>query len=327
MRSALFVALLVAAGAAAGEPLPEGPGLAARYPGDEGLGTDPAVLLHETFEEGSLEEILARWSDVSNEGGRVLALSEETPGAGPGGRSLAVTATRDADTGGHLYRVLPREVDTAFARFYVRFEEAPGYIHHFVHLGGYRPSSRWPQGGAGERPAGDERVTVGIEPHGDYGRFPPPGAWSFYCYWPEMRISGDGRYWGNALRPATPQLVPAGRWQCVEIMLKLNSAPDVSDGELALWLDGALVAHFARGAARDKWTGLGFDLLTEGGEPFEGFRWRTDADLRINFLWLLHYVTGQAASANNVADPSATNTVWFDDIVVATDYIGPTAPR
>ena len=45
------------------------------------------------------------------------------------------------------------------------------------------------------------------------------------------------------MRPAQPAQVPRGRWQCVEIMLKLNSAPDRADGELALWLDGKPIAR------------------------------------------------------------------------------------
>ena len=55
-----------------------------------------------------------------------------------------------------------------------------------------------------------------------------------------------------------------------------------------------------------------------GGAPFEGFRWRTDERLRVNFLWLLFYVTD--APAGHVS------TVWFDDLVVATEYVGPLEP-
>src|SRR2546428_202355 len=82
---------------------------------------------------------------------------------------------------------------------------------------------------------GIERVTVGTEPFGEYGKYPPPGAWFFYAYWHEMKGSADGKYWGNGLRPAQPQLVPKDTWQCVELMLQLNSAPEKHDGELALW--------------------------------------------------------------------------------------------
>ena len=303
--------------------LPQGPGLAARYPGDHGIERDPQVLLHEDFESGSIDDLAKRWESVSNDGGRVLAFSDSVPPASGGKRCLQSTATLGQNTGGHLYRRLPREVDRAFARFYVKFAPENDYTHHFVHFGGYHPSTSWPQGGAGERPRGDERITVGIEPFGEYGKYPAPGAWFFYAYWHEMKVSADNKYWGNGLRPTQPQQIPKDKWQCVEIMLQLNSTPDKHDGELALWLDGKPVAHFAPGTRRGPWSGMGFALRDEGGEPFEGFNFRTSTDLKINFFWLLHYVTENAARQNKVAKPNPTNRVWFDDIVVATTYIGP----
>ncbi len=297
-------------------------GIAARYPGDRGIARDARVLLHEDFESGSMADVTRRWTAVSNEGGRALELVPGGPGSASAGRCLRATATLGSNTGGHLYKRLPREVDTLYARFYVRFAADAPYIHHFVHLGGYRPATDWPQGGAGERPAGDERITVGIEPHGVGGAYPAPGVWTFYAYWHEMKISADGKYWGNAMRPARPALVPKDRWQCVEVMLKLNSSPDAADGELALWLDGKQAYHIRKGTPIGPWTGLGFDTRPEG-KPFDGFRWRTSSDLKLNFFWLLHYVTESAAQQNNVANPARVNRVWFDDIVVAAEYIGP----
>ena len=38
-------------------------------------------------------------------------------------------------------------------------------------------------------------------------------------------------------------------------------------------------------------------------------------------------MTPNADRQNKVKKPRATNTVWFDDIVVATDYIGPRVER
>jgi hypothetical protein len=214
-------------------------------------------------------------------------------------------------------------VETVHARFYVKFAPENGYTHHFVTVGGYRPATAWPQGKAGERPRGDDRITVGIEPFAEYGREPPPGAWAFYTYWHEMKISADGRHWGNGLRPARPRRVPRDTWQCVEVMVKLNSKPEAADGELALWLDGELAARFQKGVRRGDWTGMGFSLREEGGEPVEGFRWRTSPELKLNFFWLLHYVTEgvqrRGAGANSV------NRVWFDHIVVAEEPIGPLA--
>lgn len=333
----MLIALAVGTSAApaAGQPpaarspdkLPEGPGLAAKYPRDRGIGRDRRVLLAEDFETGPVEALAKRWDSVSNEGGEVLAFSDDAPAGSGGKRSIRMTATLGKNTGGHLYTRLPRPVDRVFVRFHVKFARDAEYIHHFVHLGGYNPATPWPQGGAGSRPKGDERVTVGIEPHGARGRFAAPGAWHFYPYWPEMKISADRRYWGNAIRPSKAKAIPRDRWQCVEVMMKMNSAPDRRDGELALWVDGRLEMHVAKGVRRGAWSGMGFDLLGEGGEPFEGFRFRTDEKLKLNFVWLLHYVTEHAGRQNRVAKPDPVNRVWFDDVVVAEEYVGPIQAR
>ncbi len=318
--AAALLATLLASGAAA-QPA----GIAARYPGDRGIARDPRVLLAEDFESGSLADVAKRWTEASDQDGRVLDLvPDSAPGSG-GKQCIRMTAELGRNTGGHLYKRLPREVDTLYARCYVKFADDAEYVHHFVHLGGYRPATNWPQGGAGERPRGDDRITVGIEPFGDYGKHRAPGAWNFYAYWQEMKISGDGRYWGNSITPADPPLVPKGRWQCVEVMVKLNSAPEKADGALALWLDGKLAMRVEQGTRRAAWTGLGFRLPETGGTPFEGFRFRSTTDLKLNFFWLMLYVTENAARQNSVAKPNPINRVWFDNVVVATEYVGPIA--
>ncbi|MCF7708163.1 MAG: prolyl oligopeptidase family serine peptidase [Verrucomicrobia bacterium] len=299
--------------------------IATAFPGDKGIEKAPEVLFHEDFEGASLQSLDKKWDNISNSEGSVITFSKNVSRETSGRRSLKMTSTLGENTGGHLYKVLPEEVDCVFARFYVRFPENPGYIHHFVHLGGYRPATTYPQGGAGERPRGDERFTVGIEPFGEHGEFAAPGVWNFYAYWPEMKISADGRYWGNGLGPAQPAVVPRGKWQCVEVMLKCNSSPNTRDGELALWLDGKLAMHIHKGSPRTKWTGMGFDLTDADGEPFEGFLWRKDSDLKINFFWLLFYVTENAGLQNDVKNQATHNQVRFDDIVIATSYIGPIA--
>jgi hypothetical protein len=302
-------------------------GLASRYPGDRGIGADPDVLFSEDFEAGSLEAVTKRWSDVSNKQGKPLALSPDVPAGGGKGHSLQVTATLGEDTGGHLFKGMLRGVDRMHARFYVKFPADAGYIHHFVWLGGLNPPASYPNPRAGERPRGDDRVSIGIEPTGDHGRYAPPGIWNFYNYWAEMKISADGRYWGNSILPEEPPLVvPKERWQCVEVMVKLNSAPEKADGELALWLDGRPAMEVRQGTLRAEWSGLGFKVLKRGGTPFEGFRWRTSDRLKLNSFWLEHYVTENAARANRVAAPNPVNRVWFDNVVVATSYIGPLKP-
>jgi hypothetical protein len=301
-------------------------GISAKYRGDRGIERDPAVVFAENFEAGGVADLGKRWSEVSNKDGRVIAFSNDVPPGSGGRRSVQLTGTLGQNTGGHLYTSFKRGVDRAYLRFYTKFAEDHGYEHHFVELGGYNPPTAWPNPRAGTRPAGNERVMVMIDPVGWYGRYPPPGVWGLYSYWPEMRVSADGHYWGNVMSPATPVPIPRGQWICVELMIQLNSAPEKPDGEVALWTNGKLAMRVARGVRRGPWSGMGFNLADAGGEPFEGLRLRTSTDLKINHLWLEHYVDDGAQRQNRVQNPQRVNRVWFDDVVVSTAYCGPIQP-
>ncbi|HJX18611.1 MAG TPA: hypothetical protein VJ437_10490 [Acidiferrobacterales bacterium] len=298
-------------------------GIADNYPGDVGIENDPDVIFVENFEEASINALGARWEDVVGQG--LMSFSADRP-AGSGG-SQSVLFNGEA----HLYRRLAPGYDQLYLRFYAKFDPACSNVHHFVHLGGYNPTTRWPQGGAGLRPAGNERWTTGIEPYGTEWR------WDFYSYWMEMRSwqtpegLPDGRpspYYGNAFLRAGPEAswasigpaVVRGEWASIEVMVKMNDPVSARNGEQTLWINGQLVNHqgqtisrlgpgFPNGSwLRDKWS------PNPAGTPFEGFRWRSDAALNINFLWLLHYVD---------TDPSCA--VRFDHVVVARNYIGPIA--
>jgi hypothetical protein len=262
-------------------------------PANDRLAADP--VFSEDFEHFDRKN----WDEF----GEAPDAVEVVPGGHRGGKCVQITATLGENTGAHLYKMLDPGLDTCHLRFYVKFEKGHGYVHHFVHLVGYNPPTRWPQGGAGERPLGDERFSTGMEPWGNWGKYGPPGAWNFYSYWCEMKASGDGRFWGNSFAPKEPAKVETGRWICVEIMLKCNSEPDKSDGEQALWLDGKAVGRWG------------------------GFRWRTTDDLKVNGVWMLYYITETARDQNRFRDQPKVNRVWFDDVVVAESYIGPDADK
>jgi len=260
-------------------------GLASLYPGDEGIECDPRVLFVDDFETGTPEEIGARWGSISRK--ENLNLSDDIHADSPGYKSIHIARN------GHLY-THTKGVDTIYARFYVKFHEKIGYVHHFVHIVADRTPTPWPKGGAGETPPGDAKFSTGIEPTGRWGKFPPPGVWNFYTYWHEMKTK-----WGSVFNGRQEQIQP-GRWYCVEAMLKANSRPDKADGEQAFWVDGELYGRF------------------------RGFRWRTTDKLKINSFWLLFYNTDQPARHNKDQHPETrVMEVWFDDIVIATEYIGP----
>lgn len=318
------------------EPLPEGAaGIAADYPGDAGIAGDPRVVFVEDFEVDELQQVLARWDDAKNPEG--LAFDEVVPPGSGGKQSLRVRHVGGGGTGSHLYRRLERAPEEGgpaqggherlFCRMLVRFDEDCAPVHHFgTNLGGHVPATRWPMVSAGEPPPGDKSFWVGIEPFGKRW------VWDTYAYWHEMRGSPPaGQTWGNCLIRDDELEVTRGRWQCIEFMVALNQ-PGKFDGELAVWIDGELVSHLGEGFPRGTWV---FDKFTPGSktegirwnqelgdrenlpgdQPFEGFSWRTDEALDINWLWLYLYITR--------APEGHESHVWFDHVVVATEYIGP----
>ncbi|MBN2137255.1 MAG: hypothetical protein JW720_05580 [Sedimentisphaerales bacterium] len=291
-------------------------GIAAKYRADTGIAKDPNVIFAENFEIHSIEALGSRWENLQNT--EIMSLSADVPAPLAGRRSLLITHVGGNSTGAHLYRRLMPGCDKLYFRFYVKFDPQCAQIHHFFHVGGYNPPTPWPQGGAGIRPEGNERFTTAVEPYGDNWR------WDFYSYWMKMRSSPDNHSWGHDFINDPALKVAKGKWICVELMVKMNTPPTASNGAQAIWIDGKphlkdgrIISSLGPGYPKGNWVWDSFNP-DPNGQPFEGFQWRSDEKLNINFLWLLLYITK--------APPGHISNVWFDDIVVATSYIGPIEP-
>jgi hypothetical protein len=113
------------------------------------------------------------------------------------------------------------------------------------------------------------------------------GRFDTYAYW--MGMSG---VWGNYLINDNSLNVFPERWICVEVKFTLNEPATLANGELAVWWDGKQVCNKGN------------------------FRWRNTSTTGMDKFMLEHYNS----------DPNHApfkGDVWFDDIVVATSYIGP----
>ncbi len=302
-------------------------GIASKYVGDEGIGDDAEVIFVENFEE-DLNKIASRWDTVRDR--EIMSTTNEVPPGSAGRQSLLMSQVAEKGTGGDLYRLLGTGFDRLFTRMYVRIADDCEPIHHFgTCVGGIFPGTKWPSVKAGQPTDGAKSFWVGIEPFGEMWR------WDYYAYWCEMRGSPPrGQTWGNSFIHNDALSVARGKWTCIEVMIKMNDVGK-SNGELALWIDGKPVSHLGPGFPAGKWefdkfkpgesgdsvrwnreTGKREYFTTApGGDPFEGFRFRTNENLKINYLWLYTYIT--KGSAGHI------NRVWFDDVVVATQYIGP----
>jgi len=172
-------------------------------------------------------------------------------------------------------------------------------------MGGHNPSTAWPWPRAGQRPDGAGWWSTGVEPMGS------SWAWDFYTYWQQMRGNPGTSFWGNSFPLPSPRAVGLGEWICVELMVKMNDPVSSHNGEQAFWINGELVHHLGEGFPNGSWVWDSFHV-DSAGDPFEGFQWRTDPALNINYIWVNHYVD---------TDPDAG--AWYDHVVVATEYIGP----
>jgi hypothetical protein len=285
--------------------------IAQRYPGDVGIERDPDVVFTETFEEATLPELLDRWTDARN--ASAMSFSTDVPARSPGRHSLVIPwMGGHVSDGGHLFRQLdPAIDDTLHVRYYIKYPASGRYSHTGVWMGGYDPPLSFPNPQAGVKPTGQDRFSAAAEQNTQTGRF------DHYNYWADMRPSPDGPHWGNLLLNAPAVQAGGGRWTCVEHMVKLNQPAGSLGGEHAIWLDGVKVSHLGPGFPRGSWTG-GIFTQDPAGQPFEGFRWRTDENLRLNWVWLQTYAPDDA--------PGARGDLRFDHLVVAKSQVGCLAP-
>lgn len=271
--------------------LPQAAGIASEYPGDVDIEGDPRVIFADNFESGDF----SKWDEHHRDDSILSLVPDPSDDPRMGEHSMKVTATLGENTGGGTKEWF-EPVDPVFVRYYVKFAADCDYTHHMVRIRankGLTGRDKWSGfGQAGTKPQGDARFVTGVEPWGGDGRFPPPGRWNFYSYWPEMKQSGDGKYWGNHFMPADEPNIRREQWICVEVMIKHNT-PGQRDGEQAFWIDGQLRGH---------WT---------------GFLWRNSPTLWANSLALESYVTDRWTK-------NKVNTVYFDNVVIAKEYIGPT---
>ncbi len=286
-------------------------GIAASYPKDVGISAHPAVVFVEEFED-SISGVISRWTDHLE---HTAAISLDVPaGSAAGSHSIAIPRTA-ADSGGHFLKSWPTNYDRLYVRFYIKATSTPH--HSGVWLGGENVAGgpRYPDPHAGVQPC---RVVTGeCTAQGRAAWFWASAEQSPYNYFDSyasfltMHPDAGGTYWGNLLTGNTANSIPLNTWTCVEHTIKVNDIGD-SNGEYTVWLNGLKVTDLRKGTPTGTWSG---GIFTQGaGTPFPGLEWR-DAAFGVNYIWLQNYTDG-----------AATNTVWYDHVVVATQYIGCLAP-
>lgn len=282
--------------------------LSEAYPGDVGMGSDPAVVWFEDFEEGSLAAIAARYDQVRDDGRWELV--SDTPNGN--GSALALHASVGVAV--DLFKQLP-DHDEWWVRWYVNYEAGVEWHHNGMWIGGYNPSTTWPSPNAGSQPNGDDRFSIAIEPMSDSGRF------DFYNYWMHMRSWSEppSTFWGNTLVHQNSFTVDGGTWVCLEMHARVNSDPaSAAGGVLEVWKNDVLVQRFDENGPLGYWTRDKFcppnadaaectDYPAPATEILN-LQVRSTTQYGLNHFWPQNY--------------DADGTVVYDQMVVATQRVG-----
>ncbi len=300
--------------------------LAEQYPGDVGIAADSRVLFHSDFENG-----MAGWTRYTTDTQR-LTVENDSATAHTGTRYMKSRITR-SQLAVDQYLTSMAQVDLStrvpelYWRFYARIVGTTATPHHWVRVAAGTPAYQ-SDGLANTKPAGNAGFWFDTDLNDDDN-------FNFYVYWHAMRSGrcndgsttpgcagdqGTTYFYGNNFNYANQQAIPRDAWFCVEIHAKANTIGD-SDGELTLWKNDALVADYRPGNPRGRWLRDNFfswgQYFLDLG-PFDGFDFRTDADV------LLKRVTLDAYYERGTLPASAPEeqVILYDDVVVATSRIG-----
>ena len=320
--------------------------LSQRYPRDEGMAEDPAVLFFDDFEAG-----WGRW-DWPRRDTDYLTLENDATQAHAGShylRSSVSEADLEADSDTYISsstgKTFDEQSNVMYVRFYARRVGVSPKPGHWVRFAA--KSDSWDSSGlANTVPPGDGGFWFDLDiTRDDAGN----EDFMFYAYWHQMRSGrcndgsttpgctgdqGTTYYYGNVFRPADQAPIERDRWVCIEVMAKANTVGD-SDGELALWVDDDPVEHYRKGSPMGSWLRAKFYApgtcswpSCPDPSPFEGFNFRSSEQVRFGQFFLDAY--NELASfrrdlerlRNLGMNPSTTQTILYDDVVVAKERIG-----
>lgn len=301
MRSVYGVFALTIMANAIAEPLPEGDrGISSRYPGDVGIGSDPAVIFADDFESyASSAGLTTKWTQAypaSN-----IRIASELGNFFSGKKALEFTVPRQsAESSGTVIKRVSPDQDVLFLRFYSKFDKGFNVVGSSHNGASISSNYCCP----GERADGYNKFLVNYEAARYETATAIPGKLAAYVYHPEQRdLWGDYFFPTGVVSPFTalpfdfgpefvsrPDITPElGRWYCYEVMVKANT-PGLRNGRVAFWLDGKLIADFSN------------------------LRFRETNALRIDQFDLNLYVKSNTL---------AVARKWYDNVVAATSYIGP----
>ncbi|NOT37648.1 MAG: T9SS type A sorting domain-containing protein [Saprospiraceae bacterium] len=302
----IFLLCITSESISAQLPLPTGnSGIAKNYPGDIGIGSDPAVIFFDDFESyKNVSELITpgRWNNSFQNSNIKIASQAGTFFDGKNGLEFNSPKSNN-EISNALVKDIPGE-DVLFLRYYAKIDNSFN-VTGSSHNGFGMAASYWsgPGSGPGIKADGYNKFLVAYEAWRGDTTISNPGELNVYVYHPEQRdIWGDHLFPTGIVLPWTylpgnygpsfikrPNVIPIlGQWYCHELMVKANT-PGQRDGRIAMWLDGELIADFMN------------------------IRLRDTLALKIDqFDISLHIYNNKIATKK-----------WCDNVVAARSYIGP----
>ena len=279
--------------------------IAAKYSKDSGIGNDPNVIFHETFESAP-SVFINRFT-----GGSLSGVSSSTDVSSATG-GIQSARLIPSSISGTLYKRLSTDYTELYMRYYIKYL---GNISHHSggYMGGYFPPTDFPQGDAGLkgiRPNGDRLFISAFEQAGaSPGQ--PLTRLDTYNNWIDMQgIDFGGLYFGRSLLSVENHPINVGSWKCVEMRVKMNSTTVSRDGELQIWVDDNQVQNFIPNSPTGQYDTVG-NWITGSGSGFPGLQWRDILSYGVNWIKLQNY-----------SDVGTPFDVLYDDLVVGTSRIG-----
>lgn len=268
------------------------PGLAARYPGDKGISSDPDVVFATGFES-------AKWNEKWTYAGQLEVIDTVTADSKRKfepllGKALRVRIAKGSNgalnTLFKFKKETGREPEAIYFRYYLRLADDWNQTLQGGKLPGI--SGTYGVAGWGGRKSDG---TDGWSARGLYMLTIPPGnplagttPIGTYCYHADMEGNyGTNWVWQNDYRG----FLENNRWYSIEQYLKLN-VPGQKNGILRAWVDGRLA----------------FEKTD--------IRFRHVEKLKIEQVWMNVYHGGRKPSPYD-------QHVFIDNVVIAKKYIGP----
>lgn len=292
--------------------------LSDQYPGDVGLGGDPAVIWFEDFEEGSVAAVTARYNQAQGMA-RMQLVTDAAHGS-----ALALTAGGSVSAV-DLYKQLP-DHDDVFVRWYVKYDAAIPWHHSGMWFGGYNPAMSYPMPGAGLKPDGDDRFSISIEPVWDVGS--AAARFDSYNYWMNMRSwmavpTNDGTsYYGNSFVHENGFTIDETKWVCLEVHVHVNTAgTSATGGVLEVWKNDALVRRFDDAGPMGWWVRDKFCPANTNASECTDYPATPNEILDLQLRSTTSYAVNAFWPQNYITDPTM-GTLRFDQMVVATKRVG-----